>query len=159
MMFFKIKIYHKFKNSLGTESLGLKISGWESRSEILGLIRSLGNKNWVLGPYYLHIGVLRYILIHHHSSTKSCPYCIPTQITVWNDSFTTYEVALVQLHSCYMARRLKENYFLYFIHDNFTFEHDSKQTFAFLMMPASRVQIKNSSVQYVTGVLITEATR
>ena len=56
------------------------------------------------------------------------------------------------LNFSYMARRLKENYFLYFIHDNFTFEHDSKQTFAFLMMPASRVQIKNSSVQYVTGI-------
>ena len=41
-------------------------------------------------------------------------------------------VALSQyLNFSYMARRLKENYFLYFIHDNFTFEHDSKQSFAF----------------------------
>ena len=35
------------------------------------------------------------------------------------------------LNFSYMARRLEKNYFLYFIHDNFTFEHDSKQTFAF----------------------------
>ena len=107
---------------------------------------------WLVQPHKVHT----FSEGHKNLKKNLTPCCFDiTQIQNKVAYAPNFVVFLEYLNFSYMERRLKENYFLYFIHDNFTFEHDSKQTFAFLMMPASRVQIKNSGLRvlYVTSVL------